>query len=282
MLFIDLRSCAAGGDCAADPSAWDQRQLLADAEFGARLRDRHVILVAHGFNVNRSEGMLALARWCALMQLPADCLCVGVLWPGDARFLHVLDYPFEGSEAIAAGRLLARYLNAEAGGAASLSLVSHSLGARVVLQALSDLDGGVRRLVLMAGAIEDDCLEREYRDAAAKAQAIHVLASKQDWVLAAAFPVGNALGEIVMRGHPYFTGALGRDGPPQRAAVGADGGVWALPGGWDYGHLDYLPRSAAGVPLAGQIAVPAPGAPAPAPDPWKAPWSAAFVARLLR
>lgn len=282
MLFIDLRSSADGGDCAFDASVWDERVLLADSDFSARVQRRDVILVAHGFNVNRSDAMLALARWNSFMQLPDSCLCIGVLWPGDARFLHVVDYPFEGDEAIASGQLLARFVNAHAGGAASLSLVSHSLGARVVLQALMDLDGGVRRLVLMAGAIENDCLEREYRAAAAKAQTIHVLTSKEDWVLAAAFPLGNALGEIVMHGHPYFKAALGRDGPSDTAQLRARGGVWPLPDDWDYGHLDYLPSSADGAPFTGPIAAPLPGAPLPAPGPWKAPWSAAFVSSLLR
>jgi pimeloyl-ACP methyl ester carboxylesterase len=282
MLFIDLRSCANGGDCAADPSVWDQRTLLDEAAFAERVRGRQLIVVTHGFNVNRANGMLALGRWCALMQLPEDCLCVGVLWPGDARLLHVLDYPFEGSEAVAAGKLLARFLNTHAAGAASLSLVSHSLGARVVLQALQDLAGGVRRLVLMAAAIEDDCLHQEYRAAAAKAQSIHVLASKEDWVLAGAFPLGNVIGEIVMRGHPYFKTALGRDGPDRRSDVCASGGVWELPDGWNYGHLDYLPGSEGYAPFAGSVGAPAASAPVPAADPWKASWSAAFVSSLVR
>lgn len=282
MLFIDLRCCADGGDCAAEAALWDDGVLLDMRSWAARLQGRALVLLTHGFNVNRSDGKLALARWSALMPLSADCLCVGVLWPGDARLLHVLDYPFEGSEALAAGKLLARFVDTHARMAASVSLVSHSLGARVVLQALADMQGGVRCLVLMAGAIEDDCLSREYWRAAPKAQAIHVLASQQDWVLAGAFPAGNVVAEILMHGHPYARRALGRDGPADAAAVTPRPMVWELPAGWDYGHLDYLPRSAGAQPLQGSPGVPVPDAPPPVGAQWKASWSAAFVARLLR
>jgi len=142
------------------------------------------MLATHGFNVSRQDGIDALSNWSRLMSLSGSDLFVGVLWPGDSRYLPVLDYPAEGDEAIASGRLLARFLNEYAASAASLSLVSHSLGGRVILEATSGLDRTVRRLILMAGAIEDDCLTREYQAAAGNAQQISVLASRKDDVLA--------------------------------------------------------------------------------------------------
>lgn len=286
MLFIDLRAGATGGDCAREASVWnDGAGWLSNQAFSAQAQGRDLVLLTHGFNVNRADGILALSRWQLHMQLPPSCLCVGVLWPGDARLLHLVDYPFEGDTAMAGGRLLAQWLNRHAATAASLSLVSHSLGARLMLETLNGVDGGVRHLVLMAGAIADDCLSNEYRAAAGKAQSIHILSSKEDWVLAGAFPVGNLLGDVVLRDHPYFRRALGLQGPADPAPLRARGAVWQLPPGWDFGHLDYLPSSAQGPRFRNPIAAPAIDAPVPIEPQvahWKPAWSACFVASLLR
>lgn len=241
-----------------------------------------MLLATHGFNVSRAEGMDALSRWSELFTLPPSVLYVGVLWPGDSAFLPVIDYPFEGSEAIQAGRLLAGFLNQHGGSAASFSFVSHSLGARMVLEAISNLAAKTRRVTLMAGAIEDDCLASEYAAAANNCQQIWTLASRKDWVLEFAFPIGNAFGEIVMRGHPYFKAAIGRNGPAQPIPVEKRGGAWQIPEGWDFGHGDYLPSEANAAsfpPPAVQPLPPAPDAPPLAndPPPWKPSWSAAAV-----
>jgi hypothetical protein len=67
----------------------------------------------------------------------------------------------------------------------------------------------------MAGAINDNCLIEEYQDVPKKVKEISVLASRGDYVLKVAFPCpfGNPLAEIVTRGHPYWQGALGHEGP---------------------------------------------------------------------
>ena len=71
----------------------------------------------------------------------------------------------------------------------------------------------INALLLMAAAIDDNCLVNEYRDAAARVARISVLASQRDEVLKWAFPVGNPLSGIVTRGDPYWHAALGRTGP---------------------------------------------------------------------
>jgi pimeloyl-ACP methyl ester carboxylesterase len=194
--------------------------------------------------------------------------------------LPVIDYPIEGEEAILSGRLLARFLDEQASEAASISFVSHSLGARLVLEALSGLNRDARRLILMAGAIEDDCLSNEYQEAANKAMEIYVLSSRSDWVLEFAFPIGNLAGEIVMRGHPYFRAALGIEGPAGPIPLNKRGGAWQLPDGWDYGHLDYLPGDYIGPAFPPPIAVPAANADVPVNPPingWKPSWSAGAI-----
>jgi pimeloyl-ACP methyl ester carboxylesterase len=285
-LFIDLRATPSGGICAAEATLWeDGTQLLPSSDLGSRVRGRDVILATHGFNVNREHGIKALTQWISLNNVSPSNLFVGVLWPGDSRYLPVLDYPVEGEEAILSGRLLAGFINQFATDAASISLVSHSLGARMVLETLQGLNLDVRRLIMMAGAIEDDCLTNEYHDAAAKAQKIYVLASKADWVLELAFPIGNPAGEIVMRGHPYFRTALGREGPARPIPLVQRGGAWQIPDGWGYGHLDYLPGKAIAPAIPPPIDVPAPDAAIPSNPPvagWKSSWSAGVVSTQLR
>ena len=75
------------------------------------------------------------------------------------------------------GDRLAAWLNQNLTGAASVSFVSHSLGARVILQAIKGLASSfrVRRLLLMAGAIDSNCLGEEYAKAAARVEKISVL-----------------------------------------------------------------------------------------------------------
>ncbi len=285
-LFVDLRATPSGGICAAEASLWDDGTApVTKEEFASRIRGRDVVLATHGFNVGRDAGIAALSRWSELCRLPSAALYVGVLWPGDSRFFPIIDYPFEGDEAIAGGRLLARLLNAEGAGAASLSLASHSLGARTILEALSNLDRPARRLVLMASAIEDDCLTREYAAAARNAEEIFVLASREDWVLEFAFPIGNPIGQIVMHGHPYFKAALGREGPEEPIALEQRGGAWQIPDGWDYGHLDYLPSHPGAQALQPPIAAPGPLDPipeVPPPEGWKPAWSAAALSTAAR
>jgi hypothetical protein len=280
-VFIDLRASASGGICAAEASVWDDGTMpLSAAQWAARVRGRDLMLATHGFNVGRQSGIDELSNWSRLMSLPGAALFVGVLWPGDSRYAPIVDYPAEGDEAISAGRVLAKFLNENADAAASLSMVSHSLGARMILEAVSGLQLPVRRLVLMAGAIEDDCLVNEYQEAAGKAREIYLLASRKDWVLELAFPAGNLVGEIIMHGHPYFRTAIGRAGPARPIALEQRGGVWQIPDAWDYGHLDYLPSGAGASSLPPPAGPPADSAAVPAVpafDGWKAAWSAAVV-----
>ena len=108
------------------------------------IRGRHVLIATHGFNVNRADGIACLSNWASLLQLPQPSAFVGLLWPGDSVWAHGLDYPEEPKIADEAGALLAAFINANFG-AASISFASHSLGARVVLETISQLSLPVRR-----------------------------------------------------------------------------------------------------------------------------------------
>lgn len=282
-LFIDLRATPSGGICAQAATVWDDRTILdpATSQFASRVGGLDVVIATHGFNVDRDKGIEHLSLWSTRCQLSASGLFVGVLWPGDSRFFPIIDYPFEGDEAIASGRLLASFLNHAAVDAASISFVSHSLGARTVLEALKKLERKARRLILMAAAVEDDCLAKEYQLAAKNVEEIYVISSRKDSVLEFAFPIGNPIGEIIMHGHPYFKTALGREGPMPPIPLEQRGGAWRIPDGWDYGHGDYLPEKAIGRAFALPITAPRADEDVPSHPPrdiWRPSWSAAVVA----
>lgn len=287
-LFVNLRASANGGIVADEASAWeiegdgaDGALLVSPQDFAETVAGRHVLFATHGFNVDKQDGIKTLSMWSVRCKLPDAYLFVGVLWPGDSRFLPIVDYVYEGVEAISSGKLLANYLNQNATRAQSISFVSHSLGARMVLETVSRLTANPRRVMLMAAAIENDCLSNEYANAADKASEIFVLASKADFVLEWAFPGGNLVGEIIMHGHPYDRTALGRSGPARPLPFDINVVSWQIPNDWNYGHLDYLPKDILGPPFPTPISEPGPTSSVPGPQPppegWKAAWSAGAV-----
>jgi hypothetical protein len=245
------------------------------------IRGRHVLIATHGFNVDRAAGIACLSNWEGLLQLAPPSVFLGLLWPGDSIWLHGLDYPEEPRVADDAGRLLGPFLDANFGGAASISFASHSLGARVLLATVSNMRRPVRRAMIMAGAIEDDCLNAEFQTAAAKIGEISVLASHEDEVLSAEFPLGNFFGGILAAGHPWWRAALGQGGPssPRPSNFQAP---FEIPDNWEFGHGDYLqldpPAPSIGVPTD----VPPDGSSKPGADYWQAAWTAAFVSTRFR
>jgi hypothetical protein len=287
--FLDVRLSASGGDLAAsvainqgtsidDYQGLDRGQLLSD------IRGRHVLIGAHGYNVNRADGIAHLSNWEGLLQLTAPSVFVGLLWPGDSIWAQGLDYPEEPRIANEAGALVAPFLDSSFGDAASISFASHSLGARVALQTVSKMNLPVRRATLMAGAIDDNCLDTEFKAAAAKIGEISVLASKKDEVLSAIFPLGNLIAGIIAEGHPWWHAALGHCGP-SNPRPGNFQFPFEIPKNWNFGHHDYLridPPPAPSVALPtdvppGGAAKPADGVPG-----WQEVWSAAFCSTRFR
>jgi hypothetical protein len=284
--FLDVRLSAVGGDLAASVAinhgaeignyrSLNQAQLLHD------IKGRHVLIATHGFNVDRAAGIASLSNWEGLLQLAPPSVFVGLLWPGDSIWLHGLDYPEEPRVADEAGRLLGPFLDANFGGAASLSFASHSLGARVLLATISKMSRPVRRAIIMAGAIGDDCLNAEFQTAAAKIGEISVLASREDEVLSAEFPLGNFFGGILAAGHPWWRAALGQGGPssPRPSNFQAP---FEIPDNWEFGHGDYLQLDPPSPSIVVPTDVPPDGSSKPGADYWQAAWTAAFVSTRFR
>jgi len=290
--FLDLRIQPVGGGLATAVSLNQGTSInnyagLSLNDLRNAVQGRHVLIATHGFNVNRSDGINCLSKWENLLQLnppqlPASSAYVGLLWPGDSVWAHGLDYPDEPKVADHAGPLLAAYSDANFGGATSISFASHSLGARVVLATVSALNRQVRRVTLMAPAIDDDCLNNEFQQVAAKIGAISVLASNKDSVLSVDFPLGNFISGIIAVGHPWWRAALGHCGPVKPWPANFQP-PYELPDDWTYQHGNYLqidnPQPA---PLTLPVDVPPQGTPPPAGNGWQEAFSSAFVSTRFR
>src|SRR5512140_49004 len=243
--FLSTRAHSIGGPVSAEVKIIDADRAGTTSDLKPELleviRGHDVFFAVHGFNVNQQDGLNHLGFWLDKLDV-GNAVKIGVLWPGDCFIPIFVDYVVEGREAIRSGDLLSAFLNANFTGAVNLSFASHSLGARVVLQTVRGLKRNVRRVLLMAGAIDDNCLTGEYADAAKKIDQISLLTSKCDAVLSAAYPLGNPIQGIIDRGHPYYHAALGREGPehPDQLAPRLHSG-WEIPKKLNYGHLDYIP-----------------------------------------
>jgi Alpha/beta hydrolase of unknown function (DUF900) len=296
--FLDVRLAPVGGELASQV-ALNQGTSLADYagiqldDLKAHIRGQHVLIAAHGFNVDRQAGIADLSNWEGLLQLPQSSAFVGVLWPGDSVWAHGLDYPDEPKVANNAGLLLAPFIDANFGGAASVSFASHSLGARLILQTINNMSTPVRRVVIMAGAIDDDTLNTEFQAAAAKVGVINVLSSKEDAVLSALFPLGNWIAGFIAAGHPWWRAALGHTGPVTPLPANFKG-PFEIPDKWNFQHGDYLriddPLLASALPL--PIDIPPQKAPVLPPDNvdpsildvpgWREEFSSAFASTRFR
>ncbi len=248
MLLLSTRVLPRGGGVSQAVSIWDDSNRPRSlADVAREIQGRDVLLVTHGFSVSQLQGEANLSGWTSGLTLN-DVAVLGILWPGDSRWIPKVDYVVEGNEAMASGKLLADFLNVNFGGALSISFASHSLGARMVLQTVKGLNRGCRTLCLMAGAIDNTCLTQEYLSAAGNAKSISVLASRSDEVLKWAFPAGNFFGGLVSRGDPYVREALGREGPASPYPANLHAG-WQIPDDWKVGHGDYLPDAPPIVPV---------------------------------
>lgn len=280
--FLDVRVSPGGGPLAKTVAInqWTSPNYngLPLDQLQSDIRGRHVLIATHGFNVNRQQGIDSLSNWESLLQLVPSSIFVGLLWPGDSVWLHGLAYPGEPKVANETGQLIAPFLDSNFAGAASISFASHSLGARVILETMSKMARKLRTCTLMAGAIDDNCLNTEFKATTVKVEEISVLASKKDEVLSAAFPIGNILGGIIAAGHPWWHAALGHTGPtsPWPSSFEAP---FMIPDGWNYGHGNYLQIDPTHPVIALPENVPTQGMPEPAGGAtgWQEAFSAAFA-----
>jgi pimeloyl-ACP methyl ester carboxylesterase len=221
---LHLRDCEVGGAVVSGHlyRFIDGREVDWDAhvaEFTAACQGGRLLILLHGYNVNRSDGRDSLYHYMKLLDAEGwKEPMLAVLWPGDG-WAKALTYPFEGSDADNAGDVLCKWLTTNVKADTRLAFVGHSLGCRVVMQAARRLARAGRldldRIVLMAPAIDNDslglCGRFGYRKATLRAEQVAVLASQQDWVLRLAYPLGDLI-QTILFGERWGR-ALGYTGP---------------------------------------------------------------------
>lgn len=220
--------------------------LIGDDAVRSWVSGKDVVLAIHGFNVPRPHGVTSLASLEAELRLPPQFRFFGVLWPGDF-WLPVVDYPWEAAHAVTSGQKLAKYANDHFGAANSISFISHSLGGRVLLEAVQNLARPAREVCITAGAVDDDCLVRQYLKAEQNAGRIACLSSLSDRVLQLAYPAGDFVSDVLLGDNDSpWEAALGRKGP--KPPFGPPVFEEPIPpdAGFDrkgYDHGDYFPPS---------------------------------------
>lgn len=250
-LFLNFRIDPVGGSVRKVPGAERSREnfSLASLEtkaFVNTVNGRDILFAIHGYNNSQAEAVCALSRLEGFLHLPPTAVFVGILWPGDSHAGFV-SYPVEKPTASYVGRQFATFCDKQLQDAASISFVSHSLGARVALETVRGLKRTTRSVCLMAAAIERHCLEKEYADAFAKTDTTYVLASEKDTVLRLAFPLGNFFGHLLDPTSSPLSKALGYSGPPR--PIGKTVRPWQIDPKLDYEHGEYLPPSNANQPI---------------------------------
>ncbi len=243
-LFVNLRAGPYGavctpyvlsGDALADPPA------MASVDWTALptlVRAKTVFLAAHGFNVSYEAGLRSLARLEAAIAPSSTEIFLGVLWPGD-WVVPAINYPFEDGVASQAGAFLGDFMNRWLASARSVNMLSHSLGARVVLAAIKSSQRRIARACITAGAVNAGCLNEEFAAAAANCDSLVTLSSRADQVLEFAYPPGDLLADVLDPDHPPFETALGREGPNLPYASFVRPYEIADADGFD--HSDYFP-----------------------------------------
>lgn len=211
--LLDFRASNTGG--AVVPGRLvTQTGLGTEADLRA---ETSVAFLVHGFNVNRPGGVDTLRRLAQQLPPGIGTGYVGVLWPGD-HWVRAISYPFEGNDADDTAKELTKYIRLVVPKGTELSFVSHSLGARVVMEtikALKRADYPIRQVSLLAAAIDDFSLARprDYSAAVAKTDRVAVLASRRDRVLTLAYPAGDALQAFIFFRRDDAGLALGSRGP---------------------------------------------------------------------
>ncbi len=241
-------------------TAWPQARLTgADwvpwDQVGEVFRGKRVCFVIHGFNVNVDHGVKgggpAAQEFEALgylaMKITAADLVVPVLWPGDGfivtSWFKAIDH------ATTTGGRFAEFLVSSAFQAADVSFVTHSLGARAMLETVRQTiarqpDFPFDTAVTMAAAVADNTLDNpRYAGAVAALRRIVVLSSTKDSILSGVFVPGDLIENALWWGYGGNGRALGRFGPAFKAASPFPGKTewYAIRPEKDQGHGDYLP-----------------------------------------
>lgn len=167
-----------------DPSAFGPTQSqVGDAISESYLRDVTGCILVHGYH-SSAEG--AASSYSTIAQAMPELKMIELYWPGGAL---ALGFPIDVHRATEAGWRLRDILNG-CMDASALDVQTHSLGARVAMEALKWAGLKIRHLILTAPAVENDCLTGEFKDVIENVETLNVFCSSGDPVLKKTYPLG--------------------------------------------------------------------------------------------
>ena len=193
---------------------------LTEEEYLASLEGRRVLLLVHGYNNTEDDVNLGYEKILGTVQstLPGQYdVVTGYTWPGGALGLS---YPIARARANSAGPRFALWLKKIAKVAKALDVMCHSLGARVVLEALEPATGvRLRNLYLFAAAVDNESIERgeDYHEATRRCDRVVVVHARTDRTLGLWYRIGDAL--MPWQWLDFFDAALGYSGPEDPADI---------------------------------------------------------------
>jgi esterase/lipase superfamily enzyme len=196
----------------------DQFEELDEMNLAQQMQGKHVLILIHGFrnplkNVGSAyQRLLQGLIDSGLMGSPGYDLVIGFAWPGFSTALGFLPaVPFANRSA----GFFRALLELASSNARTVDVQTHSLGARVALQAMAaGTDGFIDNLLMTAAAVDDEVLEpgQVFNGALDACRRCFVFHSAKDKVLKVAFRLGD---------FPEFDRALGWKGPQHPEVIEA-------------------------------------------------------------
>jgi esterase/lipase superfamily enzyme len=188
----------------------DRFEELDEMSLAEQMQGKHVLILIHGFRNPLRNVAVAYQRLLkglhdsGLTGGAAYGLVLGFTWPGFATVLGFFPaVPFANRSA----GFFRSLLELASRNARTVDVQTHSLGARVALQALAGgTQGFVDNLMLTSAAVDDEVLEPgcEFHGALQECRRCFVYHTERDKTLKFGFRIGDA---------PEFDRALGWKGP---------------------------------------------------------------------
>lgn len=180
----------------------DIRERITLSGLRAAVARQHVCILVHGFNNKYAELLEAYRSMQAEMQARGLIgkdgygLVIGFAWPscGDSKVPRPLtEFKKALKSADACEAFLNRLIRNVRAGAKSVDVQTHSLGARVALRALLDIELFVDNLLLSAPAVPHDVFEprKVFHESLDNCGRCYVYHSKRDDVLRYTYPIGE-------------------------------------------------------------------------------------------
>jgi hypothetical protein len=197
---------------------------------------RHLLVLVHGFNNSESQAEESYDEYVGILRpgleqsRVAPDVVAKLHWPGNEAIgpFSIFDfagYPVDIARALQSVAPLATFLSqliASQPAGRLISFVGHSLGCRLIAEAMCTLGTGgsaappLAVVSLMAAAVPVALAEAGGKLVPAPAAARKVLKaySRQDWVLWLAFPAGQSLAAAAGIEPAPYVEAIGRNGNP--------------------------------------------------------------------